>query len=189
MATIAPDRLQALEAGLCATTNLVEGLAINMPRLLTAIAPKLPQDGLDTTLGITQRMRQIGALLRAHQAAHALAAHPSDTVRGWVAFAIGQDPSLAPMARLEAMRPFAADRHFGVREWAWLAVRSVIVEQPLAAIATLTPWTHATDANLRRFACEATRPRGVWAAAIPLLRQAPMHGLPIIAALRYDPAE
>jgi 3-methyladenine DNA glycosylase AlkC len=90
------------------------------------------------------------------------------------------------MKRLAAMRPFAADLHFGVREWAWMAVRAIVVADPIASIKTLTPWVSDQDANVRRFASEATRPRGVWAASIPLLRKEPHHAPPILDELRFD---
>jgi 3-methyladenine DNA glycosylase AlkC len=187
VASVDPEVLTALEAGTMESANLTEGLAIDMRRLMGAVAPAVRSGAIDPDSGVVQRMAQGGAALRDHGLASALADHPSDTVRGWAAFAIGQDPQVAPMARLAAIQRFAADVHFGVREWAWMAVRAIIVADPLASIAQLTPWTAHTDVGIRRFASEATRPRGVWAASIPLLRAAPAHALPILEALRYDP--
>jgi 3-methyladenine DNA glycosylase AlkC len=190
VATVAPDVLAALEAGTLESANLTEGLAIRMDRLMQNIAPSVPANAINLADGIVVRMAQGGAALRAHSAARAFqkyAAHSSDTVRGWAAFAIGQNEALAPMERLEAMKPFAADLHFGVREWAWMAVRAIIVADPSGAIKKLTPWTKHADLNVRRFASEATRPRGVWAASIPLLRKEPLHALPILTPLRHDP--
>jgi 3-methyladenine DNA glycosylase AlkC len=185
VATVDPKVLKQLEAGTMESANLTEGLAINMHKLLGAVAPKIPKKVIDLDLGIVQRMVQAGAALREHQL-H-LAEHPSDTVRGWAAFALGQNDALKPVACLQAIKPFAADTHFGVREWAWMAVRAIVVTDPLLAIKTLTPWTQDKDANVRRFASEATRPRGVWAASIPLLRKEPHHALPILNALKLDP--
>jgi 3-methyladenine DNA glycosylase AlkC len=186
VATVDPDILAQLEAGSIESANLTEGLAINMARLLRSVAPQVPVDALDLSLGVVQRMAQAGALLRIHNGADALAGHPSDTVRGWAAFAVGQDENRPPLERIDAIRPFAADPHFGVREWAWMAVRAIIVDDPLGAIRRLTPWTLDGNPNIRRFASEATRPRGVWAASIGLLRKEPGHGLPILEALRHD---
>ncbi len=189
VATVDPDILQQLEAGTLETANLTEGLAIRMDRLLAVVTPDIPAGALDMTLGVVQRMAQVGGLLRQHLPIDVLAGlstHPSDTVRGWAAFAVGQDDSRDPMERIEAIRPFAADTHFGVREWAWMAVRAIIVAEPRAAITALTSWTTDPDVNIRRFASEATRPRGVWAASIRLLRQEPQHALPILSALRHD---
>jgi 3-methyladenine DNA glycosylase AlkC len=186
VATVDPDILTQLEAGSIESANLTEGLAINMTRLMSAVAPQVPADALDLSLGVVQRMAQAGALLRTHLGAGALAGQPSDTVRGWAAFAVGQDEDRPPLERIDAIRPFAADPHFGVREWAWMAVRAVIVDNPLGVIDRLVPWTQDSDPNIRRFASEATRPRGVWAASIGLLRKEPQHALPILEPLRHD---
>jgi 3-methyladenine DNA glycosylase AlkC len=186
LAGVDPDVLVGLEAGTLETATLTEGLAIRMDRLMAAVTPSVPLDAFDMTLGVVQRMAQGGALLRDHADPMMFGNHPSDTVRGWAAFAVGQDMARAPRDRIEAIRPYAADPHFGVREWAWMAVRAIIVADPLGVIEWLTPWTLESDANLRRFASEATRPRGVWAASITLLRKEPYHGLPILAALRFD---
>jgi 3-methyladenine DNA glycosylase AlkC len=184
VATIDPTVLKQLEAGVIETANLTEGLGINMNRLMGVVAPRLGKYLIDSELGIVQRMAQAGSLLR--EAHLDVGEHPSDTVRGWAAFAIGQDENTAPMKRLASMRPFAADSHFGVREWAWMAVRAIVVADPVASIKVLTPWVFDKDANVRRFASEATRPRGVWAASIPILRKEPHLALPILKELRFD---
>jgi 3-methyladenine DNA glycosylase AlkC len=184
VATIDPNVLKQLEAGEIETANLTEGLGINMNRLMSAVAPSLGKNLIDSELGIVQRMTQAGLLLR--QARLNLGDHASDTVRGWASFAIGQDQNIEPMKRLASMRPFAADSHFGVREWAWMAVRAIVVADPIASIKVLSPWVLDKDANVRRFASEATRPRGVWAASIPILRKEPHLALPMLKELRFD---
>lgn len=189
VASVDPEVLAQLEAGTIETANLTEGLAINMARLLGTVAPSVSAGALDLSLGVVQRMAQAGALLRTHLTAPELAviaSHTSDTVSGWAAFAVGQDADQPSLERIDAIKPFAADSHFGVREWAWMAVRAIIVDDPLGVIAKLTPWTQDGDPNVRRFASEATRPRGVWAASIKLLRKEPEHALPILEALRHD---
>lgn len=184
VATVDPKVLKQLEAGNLESANLTEGLAINMQKLMVAVAPTLPKSTIDLELGVVQRMAQAGAALRAHKIN--LSEHCSDTVRGWAAFAVGQDESMTASARLLAIKPFAADKHFGVREWAWMAVRAIVVANTPDTIKTLKPWACDKDANIRRFSSEATRPRGVWAASIPLLRKEPQHALPILDALKLD---
>jgi 3-methyladenine DNA glycosylase AlkC len=184
VASVDSKVLKQLEAGTLQSANLTEGLAINMAKLMASVAPSVPKLSIDLELGIVQRMAQAGAALRTIDTD--FAGHPSDTVRGWAAFALGQDERVAANKRLKAIKTFAADSHFGVREWARMAVRAIVVAQPLEAIKIFTPWTQDKDPNVRRFASEATRPRGVWAASIPQLRKEPEHALPILQALKLD---
>ena len=86
-----------------------------------------------------------------------------------------------------AMRPLADDPHFGVREWAWLALRSDIVAAPSQALEYLYMWTQEASPYLRRFACEALRPRGVWSTHIALFKQHPELALPMLEAMANDP--
>ncbi|MEO1510545.1 MAG: HEAT repeat domain-containing protein [Planctomycetota bacterium] len=118
-----------------------------------------------------------------------LAGHPSDTVRGWACYAIGAAPDRTTARRLKAIKPFAADHHFGVREWAWLALRPAIAADLDDAIDRLARWSNSRDQNIRRFASEATRPRGVWCAHLRELRADPARGLPILTPLRADPSK
>jgi 3-methyladenine DNA glycosylase AlkC len=185
VATVDATILAQLEAGTLESANLTEGLAINMAKLLQVVAPSARKNAIDLELGIVQRMAQAGLVLRTIKVD--LSLHTSDTVRGWAAFAIGQDETCDPIKRLKSIKVFAADSHFGVREWAWMAVRAIVVAKPLESIETLKAWTRDKNANVRRFASEATRPRGVWAASIPLLRQEPQHALSILEALKHDP--
>ena len=69
-----------------------------------------------------------------------------------------------------------------------MALRPEIAEKPLEAINALVPFTTEDSVYLRRFAREAIRPRGVWAAHIKLLKETPKHGLPILEPLRADPS-
>jgi 3-methyladenine DNA glycosylase AlkC len=121
-----------------------------------------------------------------HQLLAALLAHPSDTVRCWAAYIIGLDDGLRLAEKLTQLRPLAADQNSGVREIAWMAVRSDIEAQLSLAITLLAAWTSETDANLRRFASEATRPRGVWCKHIEALKQNPELAYPILAPLQSD---
>lgn len=134
--TIGTARLQALNAGSVSSTHLAECLAVDFAALLQAVAPTLPPASIQRMQaaagrGITQRMALAAALLReAGQGdVQRRQAHPSDTVRGWACYLIGSDPQAALADKLQAMRPLADDAHFGVREWAWLALRSDIVAE------------------------------------------------------------
>jgi 3-methyladenine DNA glycosylase AlkC len=192
--TIATARLQALNAGSAASTHLAECLAVDFAALLQAVAPTLPPASIQhmhaaAGKGITERMALAAALLRevGQDEVQHWQAHPSDTVRGWACYLIGDGAQATLADKLQAMRPLADDPHFGVREWAWLALRSAIVDAPLEALALLQPWAQQPSPHLRRFACEALRPRGVWAMHIALFKQQPEHVLPVLEALADDP--
>lgn len=136
--------------------------------------------------GLVKRMALGGSLLGEHgafadmQALSELMAHAADTVRGFACFAVAAHPLWGREEKFRLIRPLANDRHFGVREWAWLALRPAVAEAPLEAIALLQGWTSEPDANLRRFAVEITRPRGVWAKHLPQLQSEPWHGLVLL---------
>ncbi|HMX30462.1 MAG TPA: DNA alkylation repair protein, partial [Blastocatellia bacterium] len=115
-----------------------------------------------------------------------LSAHPSDLVRSWAAYLIGLDGELKLAQKLTLIRRFAADSHFGVREEAWFAVRAGIDAELGTAIKVLAKWTKDKDESVRRFASEATRPRGVWCKHIEALKLHPELGLPILEPLHSD---
>lgn len=203
MADIPPEILDAISEGRMATVNLVEFLAADLQRLLPAVASHI---GLDTgsaairqtitripTIAPMQRHWAIARFLFTEIAGNAtacreLAAHTSDIARQWAALFAGLRPDLSLSERLAAARPFATDTHFAVREMAWLAVRDAVAVDALAAIDLLSPWVSDPDPNLRRFASELTRPRGVWCRHLEILRQNPEPGLRLLEPLRADPA-
>ena len=194
VADIAPARLALLNGGSVASATLTEGLAIDFAQLLAAAVPGIGAARLDRMRalaadGITRRMALAAQLLLDAQVDLAvLQAHPSDTVRGWTCFAIAAQAGLTLPQQLAAMRPLADDGHFGVREWAWLALRPHLAAHLDEAIALLAPWTAVPSESVRRFACEALRPRGVWCAHIARLKGQPQLALPVLQALRADPA-
>lgn len=188
------DVLRRLNRGEIETATLAEGLAINFVTLLSEVEPTLKKQAASCfteTAGIVRRMMMAAQLLLDHKGKTGiehLRHHPSDTVRGWASFMIGVAPNLSLRERLKRIKPLADDSHFGVREWAWLAVRPHIAADVDEAIALLRPWTGEASANLRRFAVEATRPRGVWCPHIEVFKQKPKKGLPLLEPLRKDPA-
>jgi 3-methyladenine DNA glycosylase AlkC len=193
-ADIPADVLRALSRGDMQTATLAEGLALDQAELLRTVFPDLPTQALEAAVaacaqGILKRMAGIGAVLWQALGEDGIArcqAHGADTVRGWACFMIGARPGLDVPARLAAIRPLADDAHFGVREWAWMAVRPHLAQALDVAIVGLTDWTVEPSERLRRFASEALRPRGVWCAHIAALKREPQRALPILLPLRAD---
>jgi len=199
LADVTADTLDRLQRGEQETRTLAEGLAIDFRTLLQHVAPELSLSAdEEATLakphGITRRMESAGQLLLRHigdgqTAIDRFARHPSDTVRGWAAYMVGGLSNVSLARRLQQIRPLADDSHFGVREWAWLAMRTHIADDIEASIARLERWTGSRSENLRRYAVESTRPRGVWCTHVTELKDSPEIGLPILEPLKADPSK
>ena len=200
---IPPEVLEALNDGLVPTVHLNEFLAVDLPRFARNVARQVGIDPATERLADTLAMLGAFAKVKRHEhvarafydiaearadrdaIATALANHPSDIARCWAA----QWVMFAPMplaAKLAALRRFAADPHFGVREIAWTAVRDEVAGDVDAAVALLLPWVRDADPNIRRFACELTRPRGVWCAHLDVLKREPWRALALLEPLRSD---
>jgi 3-methyladenine DNA glycosylase AlkC len=195
-ADVPPDILADLNRGRIETATLPEGLAIDFAELMRHALPDAGEPAVARLAalageGITRRMAEAGGIAFAHlghDGFDRLAGHASDTVRGWAAYLLAAAPDLSLSDRLERIRRLADDAHFGVREWAWLAVRPSLAADLENAVALLSAWTADPSERLRRFASEAIRPRGVWCAHIKALKQNPELALPILEPLRADPA-
>ncbi|MGH9936903.1 MAG: DNA alkylation repair protein [Blastocatellia bacterium] len=204
---IPPAVLEALNIGQTETVNLVEWLAVDRTVLLQTVLPKIGlraavQPALAEIAKLpkvtqTKISPAVGAALltalrgRANRAGlfEKLAAHPSDIVRSWAVYVVGFDDELKLKQKLAAVRRFAADGHFGLREEAWFAVRADIDRELDKAIELLAKWTRDKDEKIRRFASEATRPRGVWCKHIEALKLHPELGASILEPLRSDPSK
>ncbi len=186
------DILNQLNSGTIETVNLAECLAVDFAILMAQVVPELAsiaKSRISPADGITKRMAATGKLLLEHLGTDGVrdfAIHPSDTVRGWAAYLLAAIPDLSLEQRLDSIRSLADDRHFGVREWSWLAVRPYIAAQIDEAIPLLIPWASDNSPNIRRFAIEVTRPRGVWCAHIPKLKENPDLGLGLLEPVRAD---
>ena len=189
LATVDRSVLEQMELGLIESRTHVEQMAMNMQRLLESAFPRLAGFGSDLgSLTFLARMRRVGSILwneSGFEGIDQAATHRSDTVRGWAGFAIAAARVPLP-EQLAQVRCLADDAHFAVREWAWLSVRPAVLSDPRIALQLLEPWAMSGSARVRRFASEATRPRGVWSRHIRLLRQAPWHGRALLDALSCD---
>jgi 3-methyladenine DNA glycosylase AlkC len=203
IALIPQEVLDALNAGRVPTVNLNEFLAIDLSLLTRNVARDIGLDPgaerLQDTLAMLSAFPPVRRHLHVARAlydltepradrdriAHALATHTSDVARSWAAQWLAF--ARLPLAdKLAAAWRFAADAHFGVREMAWMAVRDEIAGDVDSAVRLLAPWVAHPDPNIRRFASEATRPRGVWCAQIDALKSEPWRGLPLLEPLRAD---
>ncbi len=202
---IPKEILKQLNHGAIETANLVEWLAVN-PRILLEnlltrydrkmyLQPILEQ--LDSLVKKTVNTinEAIGTGLFEQATLHqdsdflqTISTHPSDVVRCWATYTIGKNASMDIQQQLQKIQPFAADQHFGVREISWLAVRQSIARNLNESLAILSTWATNEDENIRRFASEATRPRGVWCEHIEILKQNPELGLTILESLKSDKA-
>lgn len=201
---VPPAVLAALNRGETATVNLVEWLALDQRQLVRHVLPLVgltkAAPGLLAALDAEpkptamQYLRVIGRELSAavkpasspRSVFNKLARHRSDVVRSWAAFVAGYRPDLSLEERLTAIRLLAADAHFGVREAAWMAARPAIEAELEPAILLLSEWSGHSDANLRRFASEVTRPCGVWCSHLSRLKAEPQLALPVLEPLRSD---
>ncbi len=206
MADIPPAIMADLNAGRIETVSLVEWLAIDHAALLQAALadaglrdPAGPLARLQTVAdaGIMTRTMAIGQGIydaiaadakRGPAVLNALATHRCDVVRSWAACAYAADPKPTLAERLTTARRFAADPHMGVRELAWISFRPHLAKELDSGLRLLAPLAHDADPNVRRFASEATRPRGVWSNHIARLKADPHLGEPILEPLRSDHA-
>ncbi|WP_158960436.1 DNA alkylation repair protein [Myroides fluvii] len=203
---IPPEILEQLNQGKIETANLVEWLAIDLVKILTFVLDqcKRPQylaptlKALDAVKKptITLKNATIGQTLLAEaikaddrELFQFLSQHPADMPRCWATYMVGGNANWSPSEQLNAIQVFAADTHFGVRETAWMAVRPTIIDNLALSLTVLEPWTLHVDANIRRFATESTRPRGVWCAHIEALKATPALALPLLENLRNDPVK
>ena len=204
MSEIPAEVLHALNQGKLETVNLVEGLAVNNKLLIYNVLKQYGREkyyepiesaydllplktitkvNLSIGLGLLSEIKknQDTAFMEI------LSSHTSDIVRGWASYLVGFDKDLPIEGKLEKIKPFASDTHFGVREFAWMVMRDGIADNLEKSIQILSKWSLSTDPYIRRFASEATRPRGVWCRHIEMLKVKPELALSILEPLKSDP--
>lgn len=203
---IPTDILQQLNAGQIETANLVEWLAVDQRLLLENLLKQNKRtDYLKTVLSKIDQLKKqtvntineaIGTGLFELTTQNSdkdflaiMAAHNADLVRCWTTYAVGKNENLNTTEVLKQIQTFSADKHFGVREICWMAVRPTIAKNLTQSIEILSGWTNHKDENVRRFASEATRPRGVWCEHIEELKQNPELALSILEPLKSDQAK
>lgn len=203
---IPTDILQQLNAGQIETANLIEYLAVNKRLLLENllkqnkrtdylknILTKIDQLKKQTVNTINEAIGtglfELATQNNDEDFLIIISNHSADLVRCWATYTIGKNENLNITETLRQIQPFSADKHFGVREICWLAVRPKITQNLTKSIEILSDWTTSQDENIRRFTTEATRPRGVWCEHIEELKQNPELALSILEPLKNDPAK
>ena len=202
---IPKEVLDLLNKGKIETVNLTEWLAINHVELIQNnfsdigisgkivkdISQKVAAQKKPTTMN---SVKLIGSLLYKHFEDHKnyqsilkkLGTHVSDTIRCYAPYLISLNDNLNIGEKLNQSKKLVADKHFGVREVIWMALRPEIVKDLEESIRLLSEWTNDKEENIRRFATESTRPRGVWCKHIEALKETPELALPILDKLKSD---
>ena len=203
---IPKDILEQLNSGQIETANLVEWLAVDQKLLLENLLKQTDRRKyLKPILSENENLKKqtvntineaIGTEILNQVTKNndfdfleIISKHKSDLIRCWATYTIGKNSKLNVKEMLEKIQAFSADKHFGVREICWLAVRPTIAKNLIESLRILSKWTNNEDENIRRFASEATRPRGVWCEHIEELKQKPELGLTILESLKSDKAK
>ncbi len=184
------ERVAELNQGFSETKNLMEALAIDFGKLIHCAYSDFNISEFPPKTGITKKMQLVAQWLYEREgwdAFDVLCSHSSDTLRGIACYMIAHYPQSLE-EKFTHIKPLAADKHFGVREWAWLALRQDVIAQLDPSLELLASWSRESCENIRRFASEVTRPRGVWCAHITALRKEPWKALKILESLHNDPA-
>lgn len=203
---ISGEVLTLLNQGNCETVNLTEWLAIDHVTLVEQTFPAL---GLGEIINEANQkikglkkpsamacVQLMGSLIYERSLAgqstlnyyKTLSAHTSDTIRCYAPYLVALDKTLSIEEKLDQSIELIADRHFGVREVVWMALRPTVDLYLDEAIAKLSQWSVHPDENIRRFTTEVTRPRGVWCKHIERLKQNPELALSILEPLKSDPS-
>lgn len=198
---IPEDILQALNQGSISTANLVEYLAIDHLLLIKHVLKSENRETYisnfeiihENTEGINRLNKAYGQEILAlskqykdEKLIDIFAHHPSDMIRTWAAYAIGSQDELPLKDVFQEMYPLANDEHFQTRENAWLAVRHRIIEELNSSLNILQDWVLDEKENIRRFAIEGTRPRGVWCKHIQVLKDNPALAFSLLNPLKSD---
>jgi 3-methyladenine DNA glycosylase AlkC len=197
---VPPIVRNALNQGWIEARNLVEWLCVDRIELLMNLS-KEHRWNLDFAHNLNPNsLAKLSKIQQSKQIAKSLAelfhatspeiqlllTHPSDVAREWGALIIGLWHDMPFPRRLAWIKPLADHDNAGTREFAWMALRHLVAENPIQTIEKLVPWTGSRSERLRRFASEITRPRGVWCPHIQLLKDSPEIALPILEPLLAD---
>lgn len=201
---IPKEVLYLLNKGKIPTVNLTEWLAVDQSELIKntfleiglkeiveTIAKAIEQQKKPSTMSsikligfhVYQYCSKTNSL---ESTIELLSNHESDTIRCYATYLIAINTDLDISEKLTQSKNLIADKHFGVREIVWMALRPEIENNLKESIGILSEWTADQDENVRRFTTESTRPRGVWCKHIETLKENPEQALPILEPLKSD---
>lgn len=202
---IPKEVLDLLNKGNIETVNLTEWLAVNHIELIKAnfVDIGIPGDGIQKVLDEVRKQKKpsvmntikvVGESIYRHLNGRAeflavfekLKAHKSDSIRCYTPYLVSLNDESDIEEKLNEVKDLIADRHFGVREVVWMALRPEIAKDLEKSIRILTEWTTHEHEYIRRFTTESTRPRGVWCKHIDKLKENPEVALPILENLKSD---
>ncbi len=201
---IPPKVLKLLNQGEIPTVNLTEWLAVNQIKLIESTFPKIglkdSLKGIKRAISLQKKsstmsaIKVIGLQLYANcveskslsKTIKSLSIHQSDILRCYATYLIAFNSDLNIVEKLHKSKNLIADKHFGVREIVWMALRPEIEKNLIQSIDYLSGLANESDENLRRFALESIRPRGVWCKHLERLKENPELALPILEKLKSD---
>ncbi len=201
---IPKDVILLLNKGEIETANLTEWLAINQIELINNTFPNIGLseyiDELKESIEQLKKPSTMSAIKSVGETLYSicskrktvssvidkLSSHKSDTLRCYTTYLISLNSKLSIEDKLNASLKLIADKHFGVREIVWMALRPEIERELKKSIHILSNWTKNSDENIRRFTTEVIRPRGVWCKHIESLKEKPEQALPILEKLKSD---
>lgn len=193
-----------LNEGKISTVNLTEWLAIDQVELINNIFPIIGLkdciDDIKKVIGQSKKTSTMGSIkIIGHclfdycnqsnnytEIFGVLKNHHVDTIRCYACYLIALKTQMKISDRLEESKDLVGDKHFGVREIIWMALRSEIENHLTESIEKLKTWTNDSDENIRRFTTESTRPRGVWCKHLEKLKAEPHLAISLLEPLKSD---
>ena len=171
--------------------RFADGIAAAHPPFRRDRYVDLVLDGQWEQRELKQRLRHLaqclGAVFDDYGEALDILTRTADQTEGFMALAMseyvlchGQDD---PERSLPALKLFT---RYGSSEF---AVRPFLERDPEGTLAVMLQWTRDDNEHVRRLASEGCRPRLPWAPALPAFKEDPEPLLPILEALKDDPAE
>jgi 3-methyladenine DNA glycosylase AlkC len=194
-----PEVIEYLNKGLVETKNLMEWLATDQLFLLKLVLQSMEKSAWYDDFEVAVHAQKkptansntkvigetFGLLTSNEKIYHQLKQHTSDLVRCWACWAQSTHHDAVPKL-LQAMKVYAADAHFGVREVVIFATKERMIADLNTSVELLSEWTQSEDENLRRFAVESMRPIGVWTKKIAAFQEDPAKALSILNPLKSD---